>query len=70
MRWKISHRGSRPTRIPVQIEHHHAHDPRQIDLVALFALLVLIVAALECYNGHPDTASTLAFIEPSQNVHW
>jgi len=30
MRWKIS---------------HHGHDPRQIDLLAVLALLIIIVAA-------------------------
>jgi hypothetical protein len=30
MRWKISHRG---------------HDPRQLNLIAILALLILIVAA-------------------------
>jgi hypothetical protein len=54
MRWKIS---------------HHGHDPRQIDLVAVFALLILIVAAFEYFERVPE-APNPAFIEPSQNVRW
>ncbi len=55
MRWKIS---------------HHGHDPRQIDLFAVFALLVIIVAAYLYFSHSPDAASTTAFIVPSQSVHW
>jgi hypothetical protein len=60
MRWKISHK------------HHDygGHDPRQIDLVAVFALLIIIVAAFSFYSGNIDTPSTSSFIEPSQSVHW
>jgi hypothetical protein len=55
MRWKISHRG---------------HDPRQTDLIAILALLILIVAACRFFNGRSDAPSTTAFIVPSQNVRW
>ena len=55
MRWKISHNG---------------HDPRQIDLLAVLALLILIVAAYDYFAHRPETPSTTAFIVPSQNVHW
>jgi hypothetical protein len=56
MRWKIS---------------HHDHDPRQIDLLAIIALVVVIVSVYS-YFAHsqatpPDTA---AFIVPSQSVRW
>jgi hypothetical protein len=54
MRWKISHRG---------------HDPRQIDLIAIFALLILIVAACRFFGGS-EAPSTTAFIDPSQTVRW
>jgi len=56
MRWKISHNG---------------HDPRQIDLVAIVALVVLIVSAY-AYFVHIDASSpqNTAFIEPSQSVRW
>jgi hypothetical protein len=55
MRWKIS---------------HHGHDPRQIDLLAVLALLIIIVAAYHYFNGAPEPSSTTAFIVPSQSVHW
>jgi hypothetical protein len=60
MRWKISH-------------HHHrhgGHDPRQIDLVAIAALLIVIVAAFRFYSGDTDTPSKSDFIVPSQSVRW
>jgi hypothetical protein len=61
MRWKISHSDHR----------HRGHDPRQIDLIAIVALLIVIVAAFRFYNTSFDTApSTTAFIVPSQSVHW
>jgi hypothetical protein len=47
------------------------HDPRQVDLLAVLALLVIIVAAWRYYD---DTTalppSTTAYIVPSQHVHW
>jgi hypothetical protein len=47
------------------------HDPRQLDLIATFALLILIVAAFEMFNVHERTpATTTAFIVPSQSVRW
>jgi hypothetical protein len=55
MRWKISHRG---------------HDPRQIDLIAIFALLIVIVAACRFFDSRSDTRSTTAFVVPSQSVRW
>jgi hypothetical protein len=55
MRWKISHRG---------------HDRRQIDLIAVAALLILIIAACRFFGGGPDAPSTSAFIDPSQSVRW
>jgi hypothetical protein len=55
MRWKI---------------HHREHDPRQLDLVAVVALLVLIVAACRFYAGAPSPPTTTAFIVPSQTVRW
>jgi hypothetical protein len=55
MRWKID---------------HHGHDPRQIDLVAIFALLILIVAAWRFYNEPPSVPSPTAFVVPSQSVRW
>jgi hypothetical protein len=56
MRWKIS---------------HHGHDPRQIDLIAILALLIIIVAAFTFYStstAAPPNKAT--FIVPSQSVRW
>jgi hypothetical protein len=55
MRWKIS---------------HNEHDPRQIDLLAVLALLILIVAAYGYFVHRPDHPNTTAFIVPSQSVKW
>ena len=53
MRWKISHDG---------------HDPRQIDLLAVLALLVVIIAAYGYFTHNATKPSTTAFIVPSQSV--
>jgi hypothetical protein len=55
MRWKIS---------------HHGHDPRQIDLLAVLALLVVIVAAWCYFDNRSQPQSTSALIVPSQSVRW
>ena len=55
MRWKIS---------------PHGHDPRQLDLAAVFALVILIVAAWRFFDTSPEPPDTTAFIVPSQNVRW
>ena len=55
MRWKIS---------------HHGHDPRQIDLLAVLALLIVIVAAWHYFDSSSEPPSTAAFIVPSQSVRW
>ncbi|MGX9426841.1 MULTISPECIES: hypothetical protein [Bradyrhizobium] len=55
MRWKIS---------------RHGHDPRQIDLLAIIALLILIVSAYLYFTHKPNMANNSAFIVPSQSVHW
>jgi hypothetical protein len=56
MRWKIS---------------HHGHDPRQIDLLALVALVIVIVSALSYLEDRASPPSHAAgFIEPSQSVRW
>ncbi|SEC00652.1 hypothetical protein SAMN05444171_0435 [Bradyrhizobium lablabi] len=55
MRWKIS---------------HHGHDPRQIDLLAVLALLIVIVTAWRYFDSGPKPQNTTAFIEPSQSVRW
>jgi hypothetical protein len=55
MRWKISHRG---------------HDPRQIDLLAALALVIVIIAACRYFTEGPAAPGTTSFIEPSQSVRW
>ncbi len=56
MRWKIS---------------HHGHDPRQIDLLAIIALLLVIVSATVYLAGHlAQPPNATAFVEPSQSVRW
>jgi hypothetical protein len=56
MRWKISHR---------------FHDPRQVDLIAILALFIIIVAACRFYSdSNSGTPSHTAFIVPSQSVRW
>jgi hypothetical protein len=55
MRWRIS---------------HHGHDPRQIDLLAILALLIIIVAAYRYFSDSPKAPDTTAFIVPSQSVRW
>jgi hypothetical protein len=55
MRWKISRFG---------------HDPRQVDLVAVIALLILIVAAWSYFSRSPKPPDTTALIVPSQSVRW
>jgi hypothetical protein len=55
MRWKIRSGG---------------HDPRQIDLLAVLAIVVLIVAIDHYLTEKPKPHVTSAFIEPSQNVRW
>jgi hypothetical protein len=55
MRWKIS---------------GHGHDPRQIDLIAIFILLIAIIAAIYVYDRNPQPPSHASFIVPSQSVRW
>ena len=55
MRWKISRFG---------------HDPRQVDLLAVIALLILIVAACAYFDRSPKPPDTAALIVPSQSVRW
>jgi hypothetical protein len=55
MRWKIS---------------RHGHDPRQIDLIAVLALLIVIVSAYRYFGHSPELPNRSAFIVPSQSVRW
>jgi hypothetical protein len=54
MRWKMKPSG---------------HDPRQIDLLAVIALLVIIVVVGHYLTEHPKPRLS-SFIEPSQTVRW
>ena len=55
MRWKFQPSG---------------HDPRQIDLLTVAAMLIVIVAIGHFLIGHPRTHLTSSFVEPSQTVRW
>jgi hypothetical protein len=55
MRWKVS---------------RHGHDSRQIDLLAVLALLIVIVGACRYFSESPPTPGTTALIVPSQSVRW
>jgi hypothetical protein len=55
MRWKVS---------------PHGHDPRQVDLLAIAALLVVVASAMFYFDRSPEPASTTALIVPSQSVRW
>ena len=56
MRWKISHRNHGPRNQSLGNHGHGGHDPRQIDMVAIFALLIVIVAAFRFYSGSDKEA--------------
>jgi hypothetical protein len=55
MRWKIS---------------PHGHDPRQIDLLAVIALFIVIVAAYIYFEHKPEPSGAAPFIVPSQSTRW
>lgn len=55
MRWKF-----RPS----------GHDPRQIDLLAVIALVIFIIAIDHYLTEKPKPQVSNAFIEPSQSVRW
>jgi hypothetical protein len=46
------------------------HDPRQIDLLAALAILVLIAVVGHYLSEPAKTRATSSFIEPSQSVRW
>jgi hypothetical protein len=48
----------------------HGHDPRQLDLLAVIALIIVIVAAYGYYRHSSEPAGTTAFVVPSQSVRW
>ena len=55
MRWKIS---------------PHGHDARQIDLLAIVAILIVVVSAMLYFDHSPQPTATASFIVPSQSVRW
>jgi hypothetical protein len=56
MRWKFSGSG---------------HDPRQIDLLAIIALLMIIGGAYVYFVNYAATSqNATTFIVPSQNARW
>lgn len=55
MRWKIS---------------PHGHDSRQIDLLAIVALLIVVVSAMLYFDHSAQTTAAATFIVPSQSVRW
>jgi hypothetical protein len=48
----------------------HRHDPRQVDLVAVIALVVLVFAAICYLYGSATEPMMTGLIVPSQTVHW
>ena len=62
----------KPTLKPPKVSpNHRGHDPRQLDLLAVIALLVLVAGAFWYLTTSftPPTSKT-AFIVPSQSVRW
>ncbi len=57
MRWKIK---------------GHGHDPRQIDLLAVIALILVSLGAFVYVTSSATSTppNTAAFIVPSQHVRW
>jgi hypothetical protein len=57
MRWKLK---------------SHGHDPRQIDLLAVLALILVSLGAFVYVASSASSTppSTTAFIVPSQSVRW
>lgn len=55
MRWKIRQR---------------SHDPRQIDLLAALAIVIVIFAIGRYFSQSPEPPVTGAVNEPSQTVRW
>jgi len=51
--------------------HRDGHDPRQIDLVAVIALLITVFGAV-CYMSGSSSVQgpTASYIEASQSARW
>jgi hypothetical protein len=46
------------------------HDQRLIELIALLALTILVIAGVRIYFDTPKSATQASFIVPSQTVRW
>ena len=57
----------RPMRLHIE---NHGHDPRQVDLVAVIALIILVFVAICYLSGPTNEQMATALIVPSQTVHW
>jgi hypothetical protein len=55
MRWKFQPSG---------------HDPRQIDLLAIVAIVLIVLVAGHFLSEPNKRRGTGSFFEPSQTVHW
>jgi hypothetical protein len=55
MRWKIS---------------PHGHDPRQLDLLAVAALMIVVICAFVYIDRSSQPTTSASFIVPSQSVRW
>jgi hypothetical protein len=55
MRWKL-----RPS----------GHDPRQIDLLAIVAMILIVIAVGHFLSEPIKRRGTSSFFEPSQTVRW
>jgi hypothetical protein len=49
---------------------HRGHDPRQIDLIAILALLIVMVVAWRIFESGHEPPRTTGLIVPSQSVRW
>jgi hypothetical protein len=48
----------------------HGRDPRQVDLVAVIALITLVFGAICYLSGPTNEEMATAFTVPSQTVRW
>ena len=55
MRWKLQPSG---------------HDPRQIDLLAIVAVILIVIAVGHFLSEPSKRRGTGSFFEPSQTVRW
>ncbi|MGJ4925919.1 hypothetical protein ACQR1I_11420 [Bradyrhizobium sp. HKCCYLS2038] len=69
MRWTISPRSDRSDNTS---DHGDTgHDPRQVDLLCILALLIIIVGAWRYLDDSTTLPPiTTSYIVPSQHVHW